>query len=249
MTPILSLPLPFDAWHVYRDHVKRFCDTFKQFPPGCDYEVWAVCNWGEPTDEVREWFYGIKTRFIPYFESGCDLGGHQHIPQLLAFPDEKERMIIGFTSRCYFHRTGWLKRLMLVRETIGASLIGCSASKQGGKIHVCTRAFALSVWDWMKYPLDINSRQRGPLFEVGADNPNGNLMEWFNRERENRSVVVHWDDVFQLPHEWERYVASKGRFRDGEQNAMLVHDFHTDLYRDASPEKKVEMEMQLRGAP
>lgn len=256
MRVIISYPLPFDNWATYRPWVEKFTRRFQQFPPGCDYEVLAVCNWGEPTDEVREWFYGIKTRFIPYFDNGCDLGGHQFVAETLNTPkgkgfldsDSDDSFVIGMTSRCFFHRAGWLERLIKVRKEKGPGIFFTSASKQGGTLHGCTRAFGMDASIWRAYPQEINSRLLGPYFEVGLCNPYGNLLEWYTKYEEQYAAwLVHWDAVFELPHEWERYVASKGRFRDGEQNAMLVHDWHSESYADATPEEKLKLEAMLRG--
>lgn len=247
MRPIISFPLPFDNWDPYWRSVQRFTETFKKFPPGCDYEVWAVCNWGEPNDEVREWFYGIKTRFIPYFESGCDLGGHQHVAKLLMENENStgSDLVVGMTSRCYFHRSGWLNTMVELHRIWGG-LIGCSASKQGGTMHLGTRAFAMTAADWMVYPYDILTRKDGPMFEVGTNNGYGSLLNWYSKNL-GLVHVAHWDNIFRLPDEWDRYVASKGRFRDGEQNAMLVHDFHSQSYAEAGPEEKLKLEAMLRG--
>lgn len=244
MKVILSLPLPFDAWCIYKDHIKRFCDTFKQFPPGHDYELWAMCNWGVPTDEVGEWFYGIKTRFVFYYDNGCDLGGHQWVGTRAG---NDKAFVIGMTSRCYFHREGWLAEMMGARKLNGPGLYGCSASYQGGKLHLCTRAFGMDASLWQQYPHLIDSREKGPFFEVGTNNPDGNLLEWVNNINGN-VFVVHWDEVFRLPLDSERYFNSPGRFRHGMQNAMLVHDYHTDQYQYAGESFKRRLEkMQIEG--
>ena len=242
MRVIISLPLPFDAWHVYASNIKRFCDTFKRFPPGRNYELWAMCNWGDPTDEVRQWFYGIKTVFMPYDEHGCDLGGHQSVAKL-----HPNALVIGMTSRCYFHRSGWIDRLITaVEKHNDAGLFGCSASKQGGKLHLCTRAFAMIGQVWNQYPEIIDSRQKGPFFEVGTNNANGNLMEWIG-SLGLKSVVVHWDQEFILPEMWEDYTKCQNRFRDGNQEQMLVHDYHTDLFKNGNSEYRSEMNSMLVG--
>lgn len=251
MRYIISYPLPFDNWNPYWRSVQRFTETLKKFPPGCDYEVWAVCNWGEPNDEVREWFYGIKTRFIPYYDSGCDLGGHQMVASKLSQDGSafgipsKSDLVVSMTSRCYFYRAGWLERIVQAYGEKGG-LIGCSASKQGGTLHLGTRAFTMTTGDWNAYPHRILSRQDGPLFEVGTNNQFGSLLNWYSEHRGTVSVV-HWDDVFELPAEWDRYLAAKNRFRDGNQEQMLVHDFHSQSYAEAGPEEKLKLEAMLRG--
>lgn len=253
MRVIISYPLPFDNWATYRPWVEKFTRTFQQFPPGCDYEVWAVCNWGEPTDEVREWFYGIKTRFIYYEGNGCDLGGHQKVAndigvQTSAFGRPGDAFIVGMTSRCFFYRAGWLDRLMKVREEKGPGIFFTSASKQGGILHGCTRAFGMDACVWRAYPSTIDSRQRGPFFEVGTSNPIGNLLEWYTFHKglgRKSAWLVHWDNMFELPGEWARYVECRNRFRDGNQEQMLVHDWHSDQFNEATEEVKKQLNDML----
>lgn len=244
MNAIISLPLPFDAWQTFGPCVKRFCDSMRQFPPGHDYELWAVCNWGMPTDEVREWFYGIKTVFFGYTENGCDLGGHQMTAEQCCVRDARtkdESFVIGMTSRCYAWKEGWLARMMEVRQQYGPGLYGCSASKDTG-LHLCTRAFGLDASLWKAYPHRITSRKLGPFFEIGRDNPNGNLLNWA-KAMLAKTMVVHWSDTFDLnkPEDVERYFTTPNRFRHGYQSAMLVHDYHTQLFQDGTPEERARL--------
>ena len=50
----IILPLPFDDWNTFKPFIERFVKTFKQFSPGCDYELIAMSCWREPTDEERD---------------------------------------------------------------------------------------------------------------------------------------------------------------------------------------------------
>lgn len=212
--------------------------------PGHDYELWAVCNWGMPTDEVREWFYGIKTVFFAYTGNGCDIGGHQYVANQCTIRDartKEESFIIGMTSRCFLWKEGWLKRMMEVREQYGPGLYGCSASKDTG-LHLCTRAFGMDATLWKSYPHLINSRSKGPFFEIGRDNPNGNLLTWATAMLA-RTMIVHWENLFDLRDllDVKRYFETPNRFRDGDQSQVLVKDWHTQIYEDATPEEKLRL--------
>lgn len=77
MKPIIVYPLAMDAWEEFERFLYRFTYTFKEYPPGCDYELWCVCNWGAPDEEIRRRFRGTKTRFIEYYGHGCDIGSAQ----------------------------------------------------------------------------------------------------------------------------------------------------------------------------
>ncbi len=230
MKTVITLPLPFDNWTFFEPFIERFARTFKQFKPGCEYEVAAVCNWGDPTDKVREMFYGIKTKFVPYYENGWDIGGAQHVAHTL--PDDV--FMVNMTSRCFFHREGWLKMMVDAREALGAGLYGCSANHDGYRLHLCTRAYAMDAGDFKEYPRKIDSRARGPMFEIGAHNEYGNLMEWMEASRGKPSRLVFFDGVREKP-DW---FTAPNRFRHGDQSNVLVHDFHTDIYKDAGDEMR-----------
>lgn len=89
----------------------------------------------------------------------------------------------------------------------------------------------------MDYPHLIDSRLKGPMFEIGANNEHGNLMEWMER-RGRPPRLVFFDGVREKP-DW---FSVPKRFRNGDQSNMLVWDKHTDLYRAATPEEKANLE-------
>lgn len=228
MNPVIVYPLPFDDWREFEKYAIRFTDTFRQYPPGIrDYEVVAVCIWGHPTDAVKSMFYGIKTRYVAYCQQGCDIGA----AQMVAKDYSKGHFIIAMTSRCYFHREGWLSRYMQARDDHGPGLYGATASHEGGKAHICTRGYAMDADLWNRYPHLINRREFGEKFEVG---------EWcvtdFVRGLGGALVQVTWDRE-HLEEKW-RDPWEKEIYRRGDQNACLIWDKHTDLWRDASPEMK-----------
>lgn len=238
MIPALVYPLPFDNWTPFKPWVERFTESFRRFEPGCDYVLYAICNFGEPTDAIKEMFYGIRTRFIGYAEFGCDIGS----AQTLAINQKENRPIVGFTTRCFLHREGWLKRLMDVRTQLGLGAYFCSASKDTG-LHGCTRAYMLDSDLWKQYPHKITHRKQGPFFEIGRDNPNGNLFNWA-KAMLAKTVVVHWDQTFDLSKEEDvrRYFECPDRFRGAvTQDGMLVRDFHSETYDQSPPEEKLRL--------
>lgn len=238
MKPTIILPLPFDDWATFEPFVKRFVETFKQFPPSCPYQIHAVGCWGRPTDRVREMFYGTKTEFYFYANDGADIGSAQQATRFL----DDDTFMVMMTSRCYFHRAGWLERLVEARKQHGPGLYGCSANHEGYRLHLCTRAYAMDAGDFKDYPIKIDSRLKGPMFEIGENNPHGNLMEWME-SKDRPSRLVFFDGVREKP-DW---FTAPNRFRHGDQSNMLVLDKHTDLWRDANDEQKLAL--QLSNSP
>jgi len=232
MRIIIAYPLPFDAWDTFAGEVSRFVETFKQFPPGhSDYEVWAMCCLGEPTDRIKEMFWGIKTQFVPYRFHGCDIGG----AQMAAKNCNPGECVIGMTSRCFFHRTGWLKRYVQAREAHGPGIYSASTSWEGGTAHCCTRAYMIDADLWQAFPLTVATREDGQKFETGE----WCVTRWL-MENNQAAGQVRWDGEDSLA--MSRAPHLGGIFRRGSQNEMVVWDRHTVIYDRADNVEKQRLE-------
>lgn len=236
MIPVaICLPLPFDNWDTFQPFIKRFCDSFKDFPPGCDYTLYAMNIWGEPTDAVREMFYGLKARFVPYYGGGMDLGCAQTLAHVL--PDDT--FMVCATSRTYFHRKDWLLRLVQAREQHGPALFGVTASKEGGRLHLCTRSFCLDAAEFRRYPTKIVSRDQGVFFECG----DGCLLE-FMEGIGRKAYVVGWSGVYEK----DKWFEIGHGFRRGSQNDVLIWDKHTEKYAQSDDFERERLTKLMLGA-
>lgn len=234
MKTVIIYPLPFDNWQKFEQPVARFCDSFSAFPPGADYELWAMCCWGEPTDEVREWFYGTKTKFLPHYQ-GCDcISVHQAAAQTI-----EEAFLVCLSTRTYFHRAGWLKRLLDARATYGPGLYGAASSRETGHLHITNQLYAIDAADFRQYPWEINSREDAPLFEAGPRSIT-EMMAHYKRP----CSVVFWDGVLTM----EAALGYTNGFRDGNQEQMIAWNRHSDLWRDADEATRKQLtEAMLKG--
>lgn len=228
MKTIITLPLPFDKWDVFAPFIKRFCDTFKQFEPGADCEVWGMCCSGYISDEVELWFDGINAVFHKYPEDGCDIGSAQYAADML----KENAFMVNMTSRCYFHRPGWLKRLLEAREKHGDGMYSTFASWEGGTPHLGTRAYCLDSHTFQRYPHIIDTREKGQKFEVGE----WCITSWF-RQQSMPTMQVTWSGE-QEQADWRK---PDNIFRKGDQSNCLVFDRHTDLYQDADDVEKLRL--------
>lgn len=247
MIPVkIVYPLPRDTEEVSKTFwpfAQRFVDTYKKFPPGHPHLLTVVVNKGAVNGEIIELFFGLPVEFIVYDGDGMDLGSQQLVAQ------KENHFQVNMTSRMYFHRAGWLERLVQVRDTYGPGLYGMSASYEGGKLHVCTRGFCYDSKDFREYPTEITSRDQGVFFECGE----GCLLEWYQARKQPYGIVT-WDSAFvagKCRHCNERptssfdvYMLSKNGFRDGAQQQMLCWDKHSDAYMTAD----VEEQGRLRAA-
>lgn len=234
MRTIIVYPLPLDNWVEFYSWWELFLNTFKENTPGCDYELLVVCNWGEPTDTLREMTFGTKRQFISYYGNGCDAGSWK---LAASEPVNHDAFLICMTSRCYFHRPEWLKRIVFEREKYGPGLYTTSASYEGGRLHACLRCFGIDSVLLREYPMQMQTRDEGVAVEVGINNPIGSLGEWVENKGKALKLVT-WDGCYDKA-DWFKV---PNRFRDGDQSNMLVFDKHSDEYRNASPEDKRHLE-------
>lgn len=247
MIPVkIIYPVPVenvDVWTIFKPFVKRFTDSLREFDPGCEFEAVAIPNVSMETrrewlDEIEFMFSGIPWSKVDYSGKGCDIGSFQHYAQLI--PQENVFMVCCVT-RVYAWREGWLEKLVNARGLFGPGIYGTCASREGGKLHVCTRCYAMDSDDFKRYPHQITSRDQGTFFEVY----DGNIYEWFKFQNLAAKVVYH-QAISQMIREIVEFDGdphpTPDIYRRGEQNLMLVLDKHTDAYRDASPEEKTRLE-------
>lgn len=250
MIPVkIVYPLPCeneDAKALFWPFAQRFIDTYFKHRPGYPSVVTVVVNGPEVTGDIVELFHGMPVEFKLYDGNGMDLGSQQMVAQ------EGDHFQVNLTTRMYFHREGWLERMMAARETYGPGLYGMTASHEGGKLHLCTRGHAYDSKDFREYPHKIISRDQGVFFECG----DGCLLEWY-QARAQSALVVGWDGVYGNArcahcHEtnargFQDYFVSQDNFRNGDQRNVLCFDKHTDSYRDADAEEKQRLSDLWRG--
>lgn len=236
-----------EVWAIFKPFVERFVNTWKQFPPGVACTLCPVTfdppakatSSNKPSDEILSLFQGINTQFHNYPGKGMDLGAQQWV-SLMGSHDFQ----VNFTSRAYFHRPGWLARMVAARHEYGPALYGMSASKEGGKFHICTRGHAYDREDFKLYHTMIESRNQGVFFECG----DGCLTEFF-WSIGRPAAIVRFDGHPVTFYSWEdaHYLKVENGFRNGDQSNMLAHDKHTDFYRDSDPETKERMANLMLG--
>jgi hypothetical protein len=238
--PIIAYPVPMDSPEVYETFlpfVKRFCQTFMEYPGDCEIAllkcVKKTDEWYlEKLAEHYQWLYPAEQTHYIYDSNGCDIGSAQWLSKQL-HPD---RLMIMMTSRCYFHKAGWLERYLEAHDKDPDALLGASASWEGGKRHICTRAYAMRAGLFASYPHLIDTREKGQKFEVDE----WCITDWF-AENQRHTLQVTFDGVQEQP-DWRN---PDNIFRKGNQSNMIVHDKHSDLYRDAGPEEKLRLEKEV----
>lgn len=226
MTTVV-VPVPFDNWNDFGGSIWQFTYTWKLHPPGIDdYQLIAVANWGEPTDSIRELFYGIKTLWIEYDANGADIGSHLEAAVL----SDAEGFMVCMSSRCFFHRAGWLKRFVDARAKHGPGIYGTGVLERLPHIRTC--AYGIDADLLRSLPGEVTSREDTIEVESGSRCLTGHV-----RDKGGATVQVLWDDEQPKQEDW-RADRHLGIFRRGAQNAMLVHDRHTKLFDEANDGEK-----------
>lgn len=238
---VIVYPVPMETpevWALFKPFVERFCRTYKEFPPGADHEIYVVVNGDGPAQELLALFEGMPVgKFIRYDGGGADIGSFQFFAKS-AFPC----FMVCCVTRVYFHKEGWLRKLVEARDLIGPGLFGTCASHEGGTFHLCCRCYAMDSDIFAGYPLEINSRDLGTFFEIGRGNINGGLADWFmNRLKLPVSIQFFNRGMPFVPNLFplvESHPDLINGFRNGDQGNLLVWDKHSDAYHIASREGK-----------
>lgn len=233
-------PLPLDSWELFKPDVERFCETFWKYPPGTDCTLAVVCCSRWPTEEEKLLFSSLtaKVEYFRYDGKGCDIGAHQHF----AF-QAGNAFCVNLSTRVYFHREGWLKKLLEARDYFGPGLFGTAVSREYGvgvtrdreRVHFRTHCYGIEASEMREYPNLINSKDASFMFESGAyNNPLGTFAEWCSARPQNAIACVFWDGAWR-PNEW---FDRPNQFRMGTQENLLIFDRHTLIFDKATPEER-----------
>jgi hypothetical protein len=207
-----------------------------QFPAGVGHEVVvSVCNGVGADPQDAELLLSLNAIPIEYHGEGWDIGAHIHVANSL--PADFD-FAVFCSSQVYFHREGWLKRMVEAREQFGPGLYGGLASHEH-RPHLRTCFFGCAPMDLRSYPFVVNSKETSLQFESGK---NG-FWSWI-RSMGRKEVLVTWDACYDNPEKWRE---PENIFRRGDQGNCLAWDRHTKIYELAPPEEKSVLEQFANG--
>jgi hypothetical protein len=232
MIPVITYPIPADNWKLFEPFVRRFCDTYRKFPPQIPHFIAAsICGKNYDAEQIWRHFEGMPVIHRIYEGAGMDIGSAQEAARYIS----QECFLINLTTRCYFHRDAWLEYLMEAVTFWGYHrMYGISCSREGGKLHVCTRGYCMTVKAFQDYPHKIVSRDQGVFFELG----DGSITDWHRETFKVEPLIVQFGDrfaadVFELGH-----CHLPEGFRLGDQKNMLLWDKHSDAFADADAKER-----------
>lgn len=227
MKTIISYPIPLDNWSVFRPEVERFVSTLKKFDPGTEYELIGMCASKPANEEVGRLFDGIPHRFIQYDGPGLDTGSAQYN----AWQQSENVYMVCMTTRHYFFRSGWLKRMVDARTKHGPGLYGIRANRETYPLHICLGFMGIDSDDFKLYPHHVNSRDACHEWEVFF------ALPWI-RSLGRVAKLVDWDGEYDEP----QWFSKPNRFRHGDQTNLLAWDRHSDAYRYGTPQLRAQLE-------
>lgn len=215
----------------YESHSRRFVETYSQFPAGVDHELVIGIVGAEANAEARSRknFASLKCTFQTEPVAGWDITHHQSISKNLDCD-----FAVFSTSRTYFWRAGWLKRLVEARIQFGEGLYGAVGSYEVSP-HLRTCLFGCNPKALRDFPHLVDTRPKAGWFEAGKWN--------FTKRFNHRAYMVTWDGIYQQA-DWR---TPPNIFRRGDQSNMLMKDKHSNLYAEATLKRKQILERQADG--
>jgi glycosyltransferase involved in cell wall biosynthesis len=240
MKIVLAYLIPIDDWAAYGISARKFSDTYRLFPPGVEHQLVVVCCNGPASDQLTQLFKGSPATFAIYRGGGWDCGAAQETAQTA----DCDFLVIA-NARVYFQRAGWLRRLAEARVEFGEGLYGASASYETlpfvpGELnpHIRTSFYGYNPKIFRQYPHLIDSRDKCYKFESGA----WNFTRWF-QARGNPCRMVTWDGCYEK----QEFRKPPNVFRKGDQSNLIIRDGQTDMYAQATAQRRSELETFANG--
>jgi hypothetical protein len=208
------------------EYCARFVATFKEYPPGADCDLLIICNGGPLNTSTSLLFSGTKARMFPREnDAGFDITGYLAAAR---GPCAGYDAMLCCGESVYFHREGWLRRLVAAWDKYGPGMYGVWASN-GPRAHINTTAFLCAPSLLLLWPTKPESRDDRYRFEHGSD------ALWRRAARQKwPTMLVTWDGEWG-PREWRRPADILWR---GTQQNCLMSCYHTDHWDHMSAKDK-----------
>lgn len=205
---------------VYSDNARRFVSSYHNFPPEAEHEIIVVSNGGKPSEQTQILFSSISNaKLIENDNVGWDIGAFQKFAGLVA---GDQMLCLG--SSIYFHRKGWLRRLIEAWREKGPGVYGTSCTYEILP-HIRPSFVMLEPKILLAYPYKIRSRTDCFGFEGSRWRRKMNFTAW-SQKLGFPNWLVTWDGIYGI-REWDK---PANVFRKGNQLSMLALDHHADAF-------------------
>jgi hypothetical protein len=213
----------------FETFTRRFIETYTAHPAGAEHQLVIGVVGQDLTGNRRKAFDSLNCRFIDLPADGWGITCFQKIAAGL-----DGDFAVFCEAKSYFHRAGWLKKIVEARMSLGEGLYGGSGHSLECVPHLRTALFGCHPKALSSFR-PITTREEAGHFEHGKDN----ITDAFKC----RAHSVMWDGVVHYPFN----VVTKNNFREGDQGNLLAFDRHTDLYDEATEARKRIMQKQSQG--
>lgn len=198
-------------------YITRFASTYHAFDAGIPHTLLFICNNGKLDNTCRAALSGLNGTCLERSNNGWDIGGYIESSNGVLHDFD----FVLFTGQSvYFHRPGWLARLVEARSQHGDGLYGVWATNVV-RPHIITTAFATSPDLLRRYPHRVLTKEQRYVFEHGTNS----FWHWLDLQGKPARLVT-WDGSWG-PKEWR---APKDIIWRGDQSNCLAWCNHTDSY-------------------
>jgi hypothetical protein len=208
------------------DYASRFVATFNEYPPGVDCDVLIACNGGPLSLDLSLIFAPLNPMFFPREnDGGWDISAFQDAARGPC-KDYDAMLCLGESN--YFHREGWLRRLVEAWNDHGEGMYG-PFSSNAVRSHMNTTAFFTSPTFLISYPRRAVDRASRFEFEHGQNS----LWRRLNNMGYPCRIVT-WDGTWE-PRMWR---TPKNILWRGDQSNLLMWCSHSDNWHHETNGRK-----------
>jgi hypothetical protein len=192
-------------------YASRFVSTWHEYGPGHECDLMVICQGGPLSTELAMIFAPLNPIYYPRpNDPGLDISAYQDAAR---GPCADYDAVLWLGESNYFHREGWLKRLVEAWNKYGQGMYGPYASN-AIRGHLNTTAFFCAPSLVKQYPVRAVTRQDRYEFEHGEN------ALWRRANRQNIPVMmVTWDGEWG-PRNWRM---PQNIIWRGDQSNCLIH--------------------------
>jgi hypothetical protein len=214
------------------DYAARFVSTYQEYPPGAEHDLLIICNGGPLHTSTALIFQGMSARMYPrQNDGGWDITGYIDAAKA---PCAGYDAMLCLGESNYFHRAGWLKRIVEAWQSHGPGFYG-PFSSNAVRAHLNTTAFMCPPLLLKQYPVRVHDLWSRYAFE------HGERALWRRTAQQGMPVrLVTWDGEWE-PRLWR---LPKDILWRGDQSNCLMWCNHSDGYANADAATKASWAKQ-----
>lgn len=209
------------------DYAARFVTTYQEYPPGADHDLLVIGNGGPLTTTTTVIFSPLAPRVLARAnDGGWDVSAYIEAARGLCAGYD---MMLCLGESNYFHRAGWLQRLIKAWERYGPGMYS-PYSSNAIRAHMNTTAFCCPPILLRQYPGRVVDRPSRYEFE------HGERSLWHLAQKRGMPVrMVTWDGEWE-PRAWR---FPQNILWRGDQSNLLMWCNHADGYANANLQTKI----------